>query len=100
MKTIKIGQKEYPVRVTMGTIREFKKLTGKEVEQIQGSSEVGEFLYACTISACRAEKVEFTLGVDDFVDQLEFGPSADLFTSLLEEAGMSANAQPEKKSKR
>jgi len=100
MKKIKIGEKEYPARVTMGTLREYKKLTGKDVEQIGGSSDIGEFLFACTVSTCRAEKVEFTLGVDDFVDQLEFGPSADLFTALLEEAGMSANAQPEKKSRK
>ena len=89
MKTIKIGEKEYPVRVTMGAIREYKKLSGKEVEQISGSSDVGEFLHSCAVSTCRAEKIEFTLNVDEFTDQLEISYAGEVFTEILANAGFS-----------
>ena len=96
MKTINLNGNEYPVRVTMGALREFKKLTGKDVEQIAGTSDIGDFLFACAVSACRADKVEFKETIDTFVDQLDINASAELFMSLLEDAGMSATGGKKK----
>ncbi|PKO97074.1 MAG: hypothetical protein CVU12_02050 [Bacteroidetes bacterium HGW-Bacteroidetes-7] len=87
MRTIKIAETQYPVRITMGAMREFRKLSGKEVEEISGSSDVGEFLYSCALSTCRAEAIAFDLTVEDFTDSLDFVHANEVFTLLLSEAG-------------
>jgi hypothetical protein len=87
MDTVKILDKEYPVRITMGAMREFRKLSGKEVEQISGSSDVGEFLFACALSTCRAQGTAFDLSVETFTDNLDFMHANEVFYKLLEGSG-------------
>ena len=58
---ITIQGKEYPCRMTMGAMLEFKNRTGKEVTDISGTdlSLVVTLLYCCLLSSCRADKVTF-----------------------------------------
>lgn len=58
---IKIEGQEYPCRMTMGAMLQFKADTGKEVTEVNGTdlSLVVFLLYACAVSSCRAEHVAF-----------------------------------------
>lgn len=76
--TIKIKDKEYPCDSTMGALLRFKRLTGKDVSQVNG--DVGDsiaFLYCCCQSACNRDNLPFDLSLDDFAD----GISLDDFKS-------------------
>lgn len=57
---ITIGGKEYPCRMTMGAMLEFKRRTGKEATEIQGTdiSLMVVLLYCCLLSSCRADGME------------------------------------------
>ena len=67
---VKIGGKVYPCRMTMGAMLRYRRLTGKEVSEMEGGSvsELATLLYCCTASACSADGVEFGLDLDEFCD--------------------------------
>lgn len=83
MLEIRIGKKTFPCRVTMGAMRRFKNLTGKEATSLTQAdlSDLVTFIYCCVASACNADKVEFSLSVDDFADNLDMDTLNRFFES-------------------
>lgn len=83
MLEIKIGKKTFPCRVTMGAMRRFKDITGKEATSLTQAdlSDLVTFIYCCVASACNADKVEFSLSVDDFADNLDMDTLNRFFES-------------------
>ena len=67
---VRINGKVYPCRMTMGAMLRYRRLTGKEVSEMEGGSvsELATLLYCCTASACSADGVEFGLELDEFCD--------------------------------
>ena len=69
MNKVIICAKEYPSRVTMGAMIDFKHETGKDVNEIGADIEqLTMFMYCCVRSACRADKVDFQLTFEQFAD--------------------------------
>lgn len=68
MATITIDGREYPCRETMLAWLMFKERTGREVTELDMKSptELCIYLWACVSAACRADKVDFGLTLDDF----------------------------------
>ena len=67
---IQIGDRTYPFRMTLGAMLRFKRVTGKEVTEIDetNTEEVAQLLYACIASSSAADKVPFDLTFEDFCD--------------------------------
>ena len=63
--------KTYPCRVTLGAMRRFKQVTGKDADKIVGMSDTAAFIWCCCASACSADGVEFGYSLDDFCDRLD-----------------------------
>ena len=58
--------------MTMGAMRRFRRMTGKEVSDIGSDlSEVGTLMYCCTASACHADGVEFPYDEEIFCDHID-----------------------------
>ena len=70
---IKVGDKEFPCRVTMGAMVRFKNESGKDVSKLEKTniSELVLFVYCCVKSACNADKVEFDYDFQSFADLME-----------------------------
>lgn len=68
--TIKVGDKEYPCYPTMGATVGFNDLTGREVEDIHGTSDVVRFIYCCVKSAANREGLDFGMSLEDFADNV------------------------------
>ena len=69
MNKVIICAKEYPSRVTMGAMIDFKRETGKDVNEIGADIEqLTMFMYCCVRSACRADKMDFQLTFEQFAD--------------------------------
>lgn len=70
---IKISDKVYPCRTTMGAIVRFKRLTGLDIKELKPDDleNFMIFLWCCVVSACNADKVEFLIPVEDFMDHLD-----------------------------
>ena len=58
--SISIHSREYPCRLTMGAMLEFKRRTGREVTEMQGTdiALVITLIFCCLLSSCRADGVE------------------------------------------
>lgn len=68
---VNINGKAYPCRMTMGAMRRFKQITGKDVTKLQDDvDDMTTLLYCCIASACNADKVEFGISLDDFADSI------------------------------
>lgn len=95
MNKVIICEKEYPSRVTMGAMIDFKRETGKDVNEIDTDVEqLTMFMYCCVRSACRADKVDFQLTFEQFAD----GINLEDFTAF--QNGMSVEDDDSKKKKR
>ena len=69
MNKVIICTEEYPSRVTMGAMIDFKRETGKDVNEIGADVEqLTMFMYCCVRSACRADKIDFALTLAQFAD--------------------------------
>ena len=69
MNKVIICTEEYPSRVTMGAMIDFKRETGKDVNEIGADVEqLTMFMYCCVRSACRADKIDFALTFEQFAD--------------------------------
>ena len=70
--TIVVNGKEYPCRVTMGAMLRFRRETGREVTEINGSLEdLCTYLWCCVCSACRRDGKDFDMSLMDFADALD-----------------------------
>ena len=67
-----INNVAYPCRPTMGAMLRFKKETGKEITEIDGSSctELCTYLYCCVASASAADGIPFSMSLMDFADAI------------------------------
>ena len=82
---IKVGDKEFPCRVTMGAMVRFKNESGKDVSKLEKTniSELVLFVYCCVKSACNADKVTFDYDFETFADLME----PDAANSFYEDMG-------------
>lgn len=95
MNKVIICAKEYPSRVTMGAMIDFKRETGKDVNDIGNDVEqLTMFMYCCVRSACRADKIDFQLTFEEFAD----GINLEDFTTF--QNGMAPEEDNAKKKKR
>lgn len=63
--------KEYPCRITLGAMIQFKREVGHDVSQMSGDmEEMAIFVHCCIARACRADGVAFDMDFDSFVDAL------------------------------
>lgn len=90
---VKVGNREFPIRMNMGAMLRFKRLTGREVGELTNGDMEGmiTLVYACTAAACNADGVEFGYTLEDFADNLE--------PESFSEASKILADQAEKKSK-
>ena len=67
---IKIGDKEFPCRLTMGAMLQCKRTVGKDVSQMnwEDMEELLTLMWCCVSSACRADNVEFSRDFTMFGD--------------------------------
>jgi hypothetical protein len=67
---IKVGGKEFPCRLTMGAMLQFKRTVGKDVSQMDWKDveELLMLMWCCVSSASRADNIEFPIDFPMFCD--------------------------------
>ena len=83
--TIRTGGKEYDVELTLGACREYRRISGKEISEIRGVTDIAEMLYACAVSTGRRRGRP----LEEFCDGLPMD-AVGTFTELLEGSGLTA----------
>lgn len=72
MNKIKIYGTEYPIRITMGAMRRYKRETGQDVSLMGNDIDrLVVFMFCCVASACNADNVPFDMDIDKFADGLD-----------------------------
>lgn len=66
--TIRVNGKDYPCYPTMGAAVGFNELTGRNIENMKGTSDFSKYIYCCARSASRREHVDFNMSLEDFCD--------------------------------
>lgn len=70
MIKIEVNGQEYPCQMTMGALLRFKHETGKDVADLNDTSDVIILLWCCVASASNAHGIEFSMSLLDFADRL------------------------------
>lgn len=85
---IRVKDLDYPLRLNMGAMLRFKRITGKEVSELRESDVEGmiTLVYCCTAAACNADGVEFAYTLEDFADNLEPESFSDASIALASSA--------------
>ena len=70
---IAVKGKEYPCRITMGAMRRFRQMTGRDINTMKETEldDILSFMYWCIVSTCNADDVAFDMDYDLFCDNLE-----------------------------
>lgn len=70
--TIRVGGRDYPWLLTMGTFRRFAMATGREFGggAPPTTADAVAWAWAGTVTGCKAAGVEFATPLDDFADAL------------------------------
>lgn len=84
---VTVGGKEYPMRLSMGTMLRFKRETGKEITSAESIEDMIVMIHCCIKSACNHEKVKFDMSVEDLADCLSQDDFAQLVSELLPNKG-------------
>ena len=73
MNKVVLYGKEYPNRVTMGAMIDFKRATGKDVNEIGPDMELLTIFMFCSVrSACSADDVAVDLNFERFAEGIDF----------------------------
>jgi len=86
--TVRVKDRDYPLRLNMGAMLRFKRITGREVGELRDSDVEGAItlVYCCTAAACNADGVEFGYTLEDFADNLEPESFSKASSALYESA--------------
>ena len=65
---INVGGKELPCRLTMGAMLQFKRMTGRDVNQMDANDieDMLMLMWCCIFCACKAEGIEFDTDFEMF----------------------------------
>ncbi len=88
MRTINVGGRELPCRVTMGAMLRFRRETGRDVSGMTSDdvSDLVTFMWCCAASACNADGVEFGLTLEEFADRLDPSGISEFYEDSRAEA--------------
>lgn len=91
---MKIGDREYPMRLTLGAMLRFQRETGKELNEAEADMSMTMLIvlmWCCLVSACQADGVECDLTMEQMADRLDV-KDVNRFSSQLSQ-GQSAEAK-------
>ncbi len=72
-KTVTVGGRELPCRLTMGAMVRYKRETGQDVSELNGQdlAAIGALIWCCVKSTCAADGIEMEMGMDEFLDHID-----------------------------
>jgi hypothetical protein len=71
VKTIKCGDKEFPIKITTRAQIEFEALSGGSISSLEGTAKVVQLFYCAAKAGARSEGKEFTYTYDTFLDAID-----------------------------
>lgn len=94
---MKIGDREYPMRLTLGAMLRFRRETGKELNEAEADMSMTMLIvlmWCCLVSACQADGVECDLTMEQMADRLDV-KDVNRFSSQLSQEAKKKESPPE-----
>ena len=70
-KSIKCGDKAFPIKITNRAMIEFEALSGGSITSLEGTQKLLQFFYCIAKAGARSEGKEFTYTYDEFMDVVD-----------------------------
>lgn len=88
-KTIKVGDIEFPIRITMRSIIDYESLAGSSITSMDTTEKLVKFFYCTAKAGAKATKEEFTYTYDEFLDVIDnyFEETITNISEALTESG-------------
>ena len=84
MNKIKIQGKEYPCRLTVGVLKQYKEYSGKDLQDVTDMFSVCELLFMALSATCKMQNVDFPYpSAEDLMDDMDVGELNPVAESLF-----------------
>lgn len=99
---VTINGRAYPCRMTMGAMLLFKERTGREATAIaeDSVSDMTVLVWCCIKSACRFDRIDFDISLEDFADGITPDEAATMFAVVNDGADTEEGEGKKKRSSR
>jgi hypothetical protein len=71
LKSVKVGDKEFPIMLTNRAMIEYEALSGSSVVSFQSTKELIQFFYCTAKAGAKKTGKEFTYTYDEFLDVID-----------------------------
>lgn len=70
-KIVKVGDREFPIRVTNRAMIEYEKLAGSSISDMDGHERLIKFFYCTARAGAKSEGKEFNFSFEQFLDAID-----------------------------
>jgi len=71
VKSIKVGEKTFPIKLTQRAMNEYEELTGETIASFKGSERMGKLFYCTAKAGARDAKHDFKYTYEQFLDVID-----------------------------
>jgi hypothetical protein len=71
VNNVKVGEREFPIKLTNRAMIEYEALTGETVLNLTGSERLVKLFYCTAKAGARSESQEFKYTYDEFLDLID-----------------------------
>jgi hypothetical protein len=95
VKRVKVGDREFPVKLTIRAMIDYESLSGDSILNLEGTEKSMKFFYCTAKAGARSEGKEF-MTYDQFIDAIDddFAEAVTNFSQALFEAGGDTKKKP------
>lgn len=70
-KIVKVGEIEFPIRITNRAMIEYEALTGSTIDKLKGTEQIIKFFYCTAKAGAKALGKAFIYTFEDFLDTID-----------------------------
>jgi hypothetical protein len=78
LKRVKVGDKEYSVKITVRSMIDYEALTGESIVKFEGTDKLIKFFYCTAKAGAKSAGETFTYSYDEFLDAID-----DFYTEAI-----------------
>ena len=71
IKRVKVGDRDYPIKITARAMIEYEKLSGKSIAEYEGTENLFQFFYVTAKAGAKSEGIKFEYTYDQFLDAID-----------------------------
>lgn len=88
-QSVKVGDKNFPIRVSVRAMIEYEKLTGKPITSFEGTEDLIRFFYVTAKAGAKAEGNPFSYTYEQFIDLIDdyYADAITNFSKVIYEGG-------------